>query len=107
MRALALEEHGAIGYRAGDFADRLDAGYQVADALLASRGLLAPQDQLAIEVAQQTGSLPITLQTLAGDPLAPGRAGESMWIGSIGLMGLGTMGVFCVFFHRSENRSGV
>lgn len=98
MRAMAIEEHGAIGYRAGEFADRLDAGYQVAQALLATRGLLAPQDQLAIEIGQQTGSLPITLQTLAGDPIAPGRAGESIWIGSIGLVAMANMLLTCVLF---------
>lgn len=94
----AAEQSGVIGRRAEAFAERLDAGSPLADAILATPRLVAPQDRLAIEIGQQTESLPVTLQSMSGGPISPERQNESLGVGAISLVALATVGVGCVLF---------
>jgi hypothetical protein len=99
VEAFSTEQRGMIGRRTARFAERLQAGYSVAESLRTTPRLLPAQDQLAIEIGQQTNSLPVTLGGLSGETNSPDHFKEQFGIGAIGLLAVATWGAVAVLFY--------
>jgi len=90
-RAFAAEQPGGIGRRARWLADWLVAGWPLADGVRADGRLLSPQAILALEVGQETGSLPATLPQARESTAASVRNWGGIVIGMLSVLSIATL----------------